>query len=146
MKMRQFTSLFLVLFVFLVGNALGQTENAILGVWYNTEKDAKVQIEKKGDAYFGKIIWLREPIRDGKPVVDSNNSDSKLQSRPILGMTILEGLKYSGGAWKNGKIYDPKSGNTYSCELKLTNKGLLEVKGYMGFSFIGRTVEWSKAE
>ncbi|GAB2502029.1 MAG: DUF2147 domain-containing protein [Cytophagales bacterium] len=144
--MRQFTSLFLVLFVFLVGNALGQTENAILGVWYNTEKDAKVQIEKKGDAYFGKIIWLREPIRDGKPVVDSNNSDSKLQSRPILGMTILEGLKYSGGAWKNGKIYDPKSGNTYSCELKLTNKGLLEVKGYMGFSFIGRTVEWSKAE
>lgn len=144
--MRQFSSLFVVLFVFLVGNALGQTENAILGVWYNTEKDAKVQIEKKGDTYFGKIIWLREPIRDGKPVVDSNNSDSKLQSRPILGMTILEGLKYTGGAWKNGKIYDPKSGNTYSCELKLTNEGLLEVKGYMGFSFIGRTVKWTKTE
>ncbi|GMQ28582.1 DUF2147 domain-containing protein [Algoriphagus confluentis] len=144
--MRQFTSLFLLLFVFLSAKALGQTENAIVGVWYNTEKDAKVQIEKKGDAYFGKIVWLREPVRDGKPVLDSNNSDRKLQTRPILGMTILEGLKYSGGAWKNGKIYDPKSGNTYSCEVKLTNKGLLEVKGYMGFSFIGRTVEWSRAE
>ena len=144
--MRQFTSLFMLLLIFSIGKVHAQTESAILGVWYNTEKDAKVQIEKKGEAYYGKIIWLKEPIRDGKPVVDSNNSDSKLQSRPILGMTILEGLKFSGGAWKNGKIYDPKSGNTYSCEVKLTNKGLLEVKGYMGFSFIGRTVEWTKAE
>ena len=62
-----------------------------------------------------------------------------------MGLTILQGLKYGDGIWKDGKIYDPESGKTYSCELKLKNNNILEVKGYLGFSWVGRTVEWTKA-
>ena len=47
MKMRQFTSLLIFLVVAIPAVSLAQTESAILGVWYNTEKTAQVEIQKK---------------------------------------------------------------------------------------------------
>ena len=146
MNTRQFVPVFLLLFVGLLWNAQAQSENAILGLWYNTEKTAQIQIVKNGSEFIGKITWVKNPNTDGKPVLDRQNSDPKLQTRPILGLSILEGLKYGGGMWKDGKIYDPNSGKTYSCEVRLKDANVLEVKGYLGFSFVGRTVEWTKVK
>lgn len=144
MKKRQFASILVLLFLGLVIHAKAQSENAIVGLWYNTEKTAQVEILKKGADYIGKITWLKDPAPEGKPVLDAKNSDPKLRSRPILGLSILNGLKFSDGIWKDGEIYDPNNGKTYSCEVKLKTDKILEVKGYIGFSFVGRTVEWTR--
>lgn len=86
-------------------------------------------------------------LRTIQPLLWINkNENEKLRIKPIVGLTILNGLKYSGGIWKDGKIYDPNSGKTYSCEVKLTNPQILDVKGYLGFSWVGRTVEWTKVK
>lgn len=79
-----------------------------------------------------------------RAATDKNNPDAALRSRLLIGLTILDGLKYEKGVWKNGGIYDPNSGKTYSCELKLLSDDVLEVKGYLGFSFVGKTVEWTR--
>lgn len=144
MKKRQFASILVLIFLGLVWNAKAQSENAIVGLWYNTEKTAQVEILKKGAEYIGKITWLKDQTPEGKPILDAQNSDPKLRTRPILGLSILDGLKFSDGVWKNGEIYDPKNGKTYSCEVKLKSDKILEVKGYIGFSFVGRTVEWTR--
>jgi uncharacterized protein (DUF2147 family) len=123
-----------------------QSENAISGIWYNTEKTAKVEILKKGSAFIGKIVWLKDPNPGGKPAVDKDNPDAKLKSRPLMGLNLLEGLKFDSGMWEDGTIYDPKTGKTYSCQVTLKSKDVLEVKGYIGFSLIGRTVEWTKVK
>jgi uncharacterized protein (DUF2147 family) len=136
----------LLLFFFSSFVAKAQSENAILGVWYNTEKTAQVEIAKKGSAFIGKIVWLKDPNPGGKPAVDKDNPNPKLKSRPLMGLNLLEGLKFSSGIWEDGTIYDPKSGKTYSCQVKLKSSDVLEVKGYIGFSLIGRTVEWTKAK
>lgn len=146
MKKRHFASLLALLFLGFGAQAVAQSESAILGVWYNTEKTAQVEISKQGSQYVGKIVWLQEPNPDGKPATDKENSDPKLRTRPLMGMAILKDLTYVGGMWKNGEIYDPKSGKTYSCEIKLKSPELLEVKGYVGFSFVGRTVEWTRVK
>ncbi|WP_332911908.1 DUF2147 domain-containing protein [Algoriphagus boritolerans] len=39
-----------------------------------------------------------------------------------------------------------KNGKTYSCELKLKSDSVLEMRGYLGFSFVGRTVEWTRVK
>jgi uncharacterized protein (DUF2147 family) len=127
-----------------MGSLMAQTEGAILGTWFNTEKSAKIEIIKNGTEFLGKIIWIEPDGKDLKTILDKENSDPNLRKRPIMGLTILHGLKFKNGIWEGGKIYDPESGKTYSCELKLKGKGILEVKGYMGFSWVGRTVEWSK--
>jgi uncharacterized protein (DUF2147 family) len=144
MKPRQFVPLFLFLFLGLTLSASAQSENAILGLWYNTEKTAQIQIIKSGSEFIGKITWIKNSTEDGKPIVDKQNADPKLRTRPILGLAILDGLKYAEGIWKDGEIYDPNSGKTYSCEVRLKSESILEVKGYVGFSFVGRTVEWTR--
>ena len=124
---------------------IGQSADDILGVWYNQEKTGKVEVFKKGDKYFGKIIWLKEPMRDGAPKLDIENSDEKLRTQPIMGLEILKGFEFDDDEWEEGTIYDPKNGETYSCVI--TKEGnSLNVRGYSGFSFIGRTSIWTKAE
>ncbi|MDX5339620.1 MAG: DUF2147 domain-containing protein, partial [Cyclobacteriaceae bacterium] len=78
MKKLQLISVLLVYLFLGLSQASAQTESSILGVWYNTEKTAQVEILKTGSEYIGKIVWLKEPIRDGKPATDQENSDPKL--------------------------------------------------------------------
>ena len=146
MKKVSLISTLFLLFFFSSILVKAQSENAIMGIWYNTEKTAKVEILKKGSAFIGKIVWLKDPNPGGKPGVDKFNPDPKLKSRPLMGLNLLEGLKFDSGMWEDGTIYDPKTGKTYSCQVTLKSKEVLEVKGYIGLSLIGRTVEWTKAK
>lgn len=146
MKTCQFASVILFLILANTFGVFAQSENEILGTWYNTEKSAQIEIVKTGAEYHGKIIRLEKESEYSAPSLDSKNENEKLRTRPLKGLTILQGLKYSGGIWRDGKIYDPISGKTYSCEVKLKNQAVLEVKGYIGFSWVGRTVEWTKVK
>lgn len=146
MKKRQFASLLILLLMAYSLPTNAQSENKVLGLWYNTEKTAQVEIIKSGSEFIGKIAWLQEPNPNGKPAMDKENPDPKMKQRPLMGLSLLKGLKYSDGMWKDGEIYDPKTGKTYSCEIKLKSDAVLEVKGYVGFSFVGRTVEWTRVK
>lgn len=122
-------------------------QDAIERLWYNHEKTAKIQVFKATDGkYYGKIVWLKEPNRDGKPKTDKNNPDKAKQNNPIIGLQMLKAFKKDGESrYADGTIYDPKNGKTYSC--KITHKGdHLEVRGYVGISMLGRTTVWTKAE
>lgn len=122
-----------------------------LGTWFNEEKDCKLRIYKcgkSGEKYCGKIIWLDEPNEeDGTPKADDENSDPKLQKRPLMGLVIMKRFVYDeDNVWEDGKIYDPENGKEYSCKMTLISKDRLDIRGYIGFSFIGRTAEWTRAE
>jgi uncharacterized protein (DUF2147 family) len=41
-----------------------------------------------------------------------------------------------------GAIYDPVSGNTYACQLRLDGPHRLELRGYVGIPLLGRTTTW----
>lgn len=118
----------------------------ILGLWKNGEGTGIVQIYKKGDKYYGKIVWLKvtnDP--DGTPRKDINNPEASLRSRPLKGLENLRGFQYAGdGKWENGNVYDPKTGNDYSCEMTLVNPNTLEVRGFIGISLFGRTDVWKR--
>ena len=47
--------------------------------------------------------------------------------------------------YEDGTIYDPKNGKTYSCIITRNGKKL-DVRGYVGFSWIGRTTTWTLDE
>ena len=124
-----------------------QSADAIVGKWLNKDKDAHIQIYKSGNQYFGKLVWLKNPNDDnGKPKTDTKNPDNNLKSRPIWGLEILKNFTYDDGTWEDGTIYDPKSGKTYSCKMTLDGNDKLNVRGYIGFSFIGRTDIWTRVK
>ena len=126
-------------------SALAQDQ--IEKVWYNQEKTSKIQVYKAKDGkFYGKIIWLSEPLKNGKPKVDEENPDKSKRAQPIVGLVILRGLKKDGDKeYSDATIYDPKNGKTYSC--KITYKGnKLDLRGYVGISLIGRTSTWTLAD
>src|SRR2546429_9951625 len=90
-------------------NAFAQSDK-IEGLWFNDNKDAKIQIYKGNDGrYYGKIIWLKEPLKNGKPKVDDKNPKSNLQNQPIVGLVILKSFqKDEDNTYTNGTIYDPQ--------------------------------------
>ncbi len=136
-----------ILFFSLINsNLFAQSADAVVGVWKNGEGTGMVQIYKKGDKYFGKLVWLKVPNDpDGKPRTDINNPEAKLHSRPLKGLENLRDFVYKGeNKWEDGNIYDPKTGNDYSCEMKLVDENTLEVRGYIGVSLFGRTDVWKR--
>lgn len=121
--------------------------DAIVGFWKTGDSKAIVEIYKQGDKYFGKIVWLAEPNdpETGKPKVDKKNEDEKLRTRPILGLVNLRDFKFiKNKLWEEGKIYDPKSGEDYSCTIRLIDDNTIEVRGYVGISLFGRTDTWKR--
>ena len=140
-------NLFTVLLGFLFTLCLqAQTESDILGDWYNEEKDAVINIFLQNDMYYGKIIWMLNPLDDnGKPKTDPLNPDESLQSRSRMGMVIMYNFKFdNNNKWVDGNIYDPKTGNEYSGYITLTSKNRLDLRGYVGIPLFGRTSNWSR--
>lgn len=137
------------IFCFLFINTLMAQDNpnAILGNWKTGSGNAVIQIYKNGEKFQGKIISLQEPNdpETGKPRLDKQHPDPANRTRPILGLVNLWGFQFKDkNVWKDGHIYDPKNGKTYSCNMKLTNVNTLEVRGFIGVSLIGRTDTWTR--
>ena len=132
--------------LFFTTSVFAQKADDILGVWKNGEGTGMVQIYKKGEKYFGKIVWLQVPNdTNGKPRTDINNPEEKLRKTPLVGLENLRDFSYVGtNKWEEGRIYDPKNGNDYSCEMKMVDKNTLEVRGYIGVSLFGRTDVWKR--
>lgn len=119
----------------------------IEGLWYNDVKSGKILITRGQDGkFYGKVVWLKEPLKNGKPKVDELNQDPALRSRPRLGLQVLSNFEKDGdNKYTGGTIYDPLNGKTYSC--KITYKGsTLDIRGYIGIPLFGRTTTWSRAE
>lgn len=65
------------------------------------------------------------------------------KDQPVVGMTIMWGVKQDGDQWDGGQILDPKNGKTYKVKLSLTDGGQkLDVHGYVGFALLGRSQVW----
>lgn len=135
--------LLLIACLFIRGMVFAQ--DPIEGLWYNEEKTAKIKIYKaKNDKFYGKIDWLKEPVRNSKARTDENNPDKGKRSEPLTGLTVLKGFEKDGvNKYGDGTIYDPKNGKTYSCVITHTGDKL-EVRGYVGISLIGRTAIWTR--
>jgi uncharacterized protein (DUF2147 family) len=126
----------------------------ILGYYltYDDETGAEksqVQIYKDPNGkYYGKIVWLKEPNKNGKPKVDDKNPDAKLQNRAILGLEMLKGFKFneSGNEWNGGSIYNPASGKTYNCYINFESAAKVKIRGFIGAAWmgLGKTAYWTK--
>lgn len=67
------------------------------------------------------------------------------KNKPYIGMTIIKGLKRSGNKWVNGIVLDTDSGNTYSCNISLTEDGqTMNFHAFKGVPLFGRTVKWQR--
>ena len=153
MVRRAYTLLLLsiIFSVSLVAGVPGQTEqgareqDGIVGTWITALGKAHVRISRCGEMYCGTIVWLKEPEKNGRPVLDDNNPDEKLRERPVLGMQFMYGFVYDGeNVWSGGRVYDAESGDEYRGKLRLTDQETMELRGYIMIPLFGRTETWKR--
>ncbi|WP_297094368.1 DUF2147 domain-containing protein [uncultured Draconibacterium sp.] len=126
--------------------SVAQEADKIVGIWWNDEKTTKIEVEKKDGKYIGTIVYMiPEKYENGAPPKDDENPDPALRDRSVVGIQILNGFEYDAKKeeWKNGTIYDPKSGKTYDCYSWMEGDDLLKLKGFVaGIRMLGRSSEW----
>lgn len=143
--MKQIVMLALITVCFTAA-AFSQSDK-VLGQWLSEDKDGKIEIYKTGDRYFGKLVWasrMYEP--DGKtPRKDEKNPNEEQRSRNLKDLVLLTNFIYDDGVYSDGKIYDPKTGKTYSCKMTV-NGDKLNIRGFVGISLFGRTTIWTRVK
>lgn len=128
--------------------SLAWAQGAPVGQWTTIDDKTKkpksiVEIyEAKDGTLAGKVVDVLSSDRGPNPVCDKCTGSNK--GKPVEGMVIMWGVKKSGNGWEGGKILDPASGKIYSVKVQPVGADKLEVRGFMGFSMLGRTQTWAR--
>jgi uncharacterized protein (DUF2147 family) len=140
--------------LFVSFHALSQPVQGVVGAWLTIDDETntprsilKLFIDKKGYLN-GQIVKIY--FRNGEKETDvcTKCTQPVFKDKPIMGMVVMWGLKQVDyRKWTDGFILDPKNGQIYRCNLTLSPNGQeLNVRGYIGFSLLGRTQHWMRVE
>ncbi|PQJ74589.1 DUF2147 domain-containing protein [Polaribacter gangjinensis] len=137
----------ILLTTFFLIAAFSIQSQTIFGKWHSTneetgEVDSVIEVYEKNGKAFAKVVEIKNPKRKNA-VCDLCTGENK--NKPILGLNILTGLEKDGEEWSGGKILDPRNGKVYKCYIKLETENKLKIRGYIGFSLIGKTAFWTRA-
>ena len=118
----------------------------VQGLWITEDdetgkKKSEVLIYKEGNTVYGKIINLLLPEDKGKLCLMCKGEN---KNKRIEGLLILKDLILEEDTWEGGTILDPKSGKIYDCYITLEDDNTLKVRGFLGFSLLGRTQIWKR--
>jgi uncharacterized protein (DUF2147 family) len=145
----------LVVFTLIVGffvvNMLYAATLSPVGNWVQVgdeshQPESVIKIWQENNLLYGKVT-KGFVVNGKKPEELCSHCTGKLYNQPIVGMKILWGFKQlQADQWGDGKILDPHSGKIYKCKMTLADNGQkLKVRGYIGFSLLGRTQVWSRS-
>ena len=121
-----------------------------VGTWNTIDDETKkpkslVRITEKDGVISGTVEKIVDPAKQDSKC-DECASDDPRKGKPVIGMTILTGLKKDGdNVYSGGNILDPNNGKTYNAKVTVIEGGKkLEMRG--SILFIGRTQIWIRAE
>jgi uncharacterized protein (DUF2147 family) len=138
--------LLIILLIFIAYT--GINAQAVTGKWKTIDDESGkpksiIEIYQENGKYYGKIVeLLTEKNKDGI----CRTCETKYKDKNIIGLVILKDLEKDGDEYGDGEITDPKNGKTYSVYIKLEEPNKLKVRGYIGFSLLGRTQYWYRVE
>jgi uncharacterized protein (DUF2147 family) len=134
-------------------NNVVAASNSPIGYWKTVDDvsgdvQSIIQIYETPDHTLAGKILQTFPKPGIPPLVKCHRCKGELKDQPILGMTILKGLKSDGAkAWVDGSIIDPRSGSVYHCLVTLAPQGdQLMIRGFVLFHWLGRSQTWLRTD
>ena len=132
-------------------SAIAHAQATPAGLWKNIDDESKkekslIRITDTGGVLSGKVEKLLDPTTKPDAVCEKCSDDRK--DKPVLGMTIIKGVKQNAddkAKWDGGEILDPNNGKTYKVRLTPVDGGkTLEVRGFIGPFYRNQT--WIRVE
>ncbi|HEY1268416.1 MAG TPA: DUF2147 domain-containing protein [Candidatus Binatia bacterium] len=105
-----------------------------------------IRIEQVDGQYKG---WIEKifPDSDEHSNPKCVYCDGERKNQPVVGLNFMWGLTKEGDEFSGGEILDPRSGKIYRARMKLEDGGKkLNVRGFIGFSLIGRSQVWNRVD
>ena len=134
-----------------IGRPAYPAEPSPTGLWQTIDDQSGkprglVRIVESNGEYQGRVEkTFPKPGEDPNPKCEK--CDGARHNQPVIGMTILWGLRKQGDEYQGGQILDPENGKIYRSRMKLQDGGTkLDVRGFIGFSLFGRTQTWIREE
>ena len=121
-----------------------------VGAWTTIDDETKkpksvVRITEKDGIISGAVEKILDPAKQDSKCEECAEDDPR-KGKPVVGMTVLTGLKKEGdNVYGGGRILDPNNGKSYNARVTVIEGGKkLEMRG--SILFIGRTQTWIRAE
>ena len=109
------------------------------------EPRGMVSIYEEGGKLFGRIE--RKPEKRNPAELCIACTDER-KNQPIDGLVIIRNMSKSDAdplEWSGGDVVDPDTGRIYRLKMRVENRGTtLVVRGFVGFSLLGRTQTWQR--
>jgi uncharacterized protein (DUF2147 family) len=124
-------------------------EASPVGLWKSIDDQtnkpkALIRITENNGEFRGKIEKLfRDASEDQNPKCDKCSDARKDQ--PLIGMTILSGMKKDGTDYSGGQILDPANGKVYKSKMSLAEEGK-KLNVYIGTGILYHTQTWVREE
>jgi uncharacterized protein (DUF2147 family) len=131
MKSQRLQSLLVALVTTIMAATVAHATDAVSPIGFWKGQDAIFEMFENDGKLSARIVALNEPkTSDGKEKTDIHNPDAAKRDTPIIGLVFIRGFaKKSDTRWEHGTIYNPKSGNTYSCSMDLQGPDKIMVRG-----------------
>ncbi len=112
-----------------------------VGYWVTENRAWTVRIAQCSAGYCGRIVGLGDSPRPDVLRRDSQNPDPAKRSATLCGLPVLGGFVPSRepGAWQDGWVYNPESGETYKSVMEFEGAATLKVRGYVLTPLFGRS-------
>lgn len=133
------------LFIFFFALSLAQAQSPV-GIWKTVDDETNeakshIKIYEKGGKLYGRVVELLPAATTDV----CNDCPGDKNGKHLTEVDIVWDMEPYKDYWSYGKIVDPANGKIYKCSIWLEDDKL-QVRGYIGFSLIGRTQTWYKIE
>jgi uncharacterized protein (DUF2147 family) len=128
---------------------LHAAEPTAVGLWEQVDENSNkpeswFKITERNGMYEGNLVKIFF-----KPGEDENWVCSKCEGSekgaPVLGLTLIKGMRRNGLSYENGTVRDPRDGSVYRASMTVSPDGKkLEMRGYVGISLFGRSQVWNR--
>jgi uncharacterized protein (DUF2147 family) len=145
--MRTFAAALLLLPILALAQVAGGSP---VGLWRTIDDQtgkprALVRLFEQDGRIFGRIEQALAPDASRSAVCDLCTDERRGQ--PKIGLIIIRNMQREGDVWSGGDILDPDNGKVYRCRLRVVDDNRsLEVRGFIGFSLLGRTQMWERVD
>jgi uncharacterized protein (DUF2147 family) len=138
-------------FLLLVIGIPAFAESSPIGKWNSYDHEGHLRgIVRFSMSHDGTLIGtIYKPIAAAKgkpfnPICTQCTGVNK--NRPFKNMIIVWGLEKKGDQWVNGRVLNTDTGKTYRCSIKVSKDNqTIYFHAYVGFSLLGITINWTRA-